>query len=86
MKCERSLFGHGSKPDGKVWVTAAMGNGVINTHTSLVCVCVCMRVCTHTSESDCQSMFLLGVGLMLHWCPNAVSFQAESPAVDRSWE
>lgn len=32
MECECCLFGRGSKPDGKVWETAAVGDDIMNMH------------------------------------------------------
>lgn len=76
MECEWCLFGHGSKPDGKVWVIAALGDDIMSIHTR-----------THTCACDDQYyIVLLGEGLMLHWRPNAVSFPAASPAEGWSWE
>lgn len=33
MECECCLFGRGSKPDGEVWETAAVGDDIMNMHT-----------------------------------------------------
>lgn len=52
MECEWCLFGHGSKPDGKVWVIAAVGDDIMNIHRH-VCVTI-------------SSTVLLGEELMLH--------------------
>ena len=52
MECESCLFDHGSKPDGKVWVTAALGDDIMNIHLCVcvcVCVCVCMLMCAQLS-------------------------------------
>lgn len=32
MECECCLFGRGSKPDGEVWETAAVGDDIMNMH------------------------------------------------------
>lgn len=53
MECEWCLFGHGSKPDGKVWVIAAVGDDIISIHT---------HVLTHTCVCDCQYYSLTGRG------------------------
>lgn len=74
MECEWRLFGHGSKPDGKVWVIAALGDDITHMHAH-----------THTSVHQWYGLTGRG-GLMLHWCQNAVSFPAASPAAGWSWE
>lgn len=51
MECEWCLFGHGSKPDGKVWVMAALGDDIMSIHTR-----------THTCACDRQYYRLTGKG------------------------
>lgn len=71
---ECCLFDGGSKPDGKVWETAALDVYITSAYAhKSVCAAV-------------NRMVFLGEGLMLHWCPNAVSFLAASPAAGWSWE